>query len=83
MNKLQAIALYDAKANTYSPPFFSPTVDSAKRDFGMLVNDGKSLQSQFPADFDLYLVGEYDCITATLRPVDRVHLANGVDVKIK
>lgn len=82
MNKLQAIVLYDAKANTYSSPFFSPTTEAAKRDFGLLCNDGKSLQSQFPADFDLYLVGEYDTFTAVFRPVDRVHLANGVDVKI-
>ena len=82
MNKLQAIVLYDAKANTYSPPFFSPTREAAKRDFGMLVNDGKSLQSQFPADFDLFVVGEYDTLTAVFRPFDKVHLANGVDVKI-
>lgn len=83
MNKLQAVSIYDAKANTFSAPYFVPTVEAAKRDFGLLVNDGKSLQSLFPADFDLYLVGEYDNITGTLRVVDKLHLANGCDVKIK
>lgn len=83
MNKLQAVCLYDSKANTFTPPYFVPTVEAAKRDFGILVNDGKSLQSQFPADFDLFHVGEFDTSTAVFRTFDKVHLANGSDVKVK
>lgn len=83
MNKLQAVVIYDHKANTYTAPFFSASVDSALRDFAILVNDGKSLQSRFPADFDMYHVGEFDVTTAVFRTFDKIHLASGVDVKAK
>lgn len=83
MNKLQAITLYDSKAKVYTEPFFVETVEAAVRSFGRLVNDGKSIQCSFPADFDLFHVGEFDRGTAELRIFDKIHLANGVDVKIK
>lgn len=83
MNKLQAVVIYDHKSNTYTPPYFAPTTDAAIRDFGILCNDGKSLQSQFPADFDLYCIGEFDVNTAIFRAFDKIHLASGIDVKAK
>lgn len=81
MQKLLAITLFDSKASTYSPPFYVPSIPVALRDFSILVNDGKSLQSQFAADFDLYHAGYYDTSTGLYTPVEMKHIANGLDVK--
>lgn len=84
MNKLEAVVVYDSKAGTYSPPFFVPHVDVAKRDFAILVNDGKSVQSLCPADFDLYHIGSFDTFEGKFYPLSNIeHLASGVDVKEK
>lgn len=84
MQKLEAVVIFDSKAGTYSPPFFVPHVDVAKRDFAILVNDGKSIQSHCPADFDLYNIGYYDTKTALFVGLPTpAHLLSGVDVKEK
>lgn len=82
MSKLQAISLYDSKAKTYGNPFFTSTTEAGLRDFAYLVNDSKMAAHNFPADFDLFHVGEFDTDTGIFRIFDKIHLANGVDVKI-
>ena len=81
MQKLLAITLFDSKAGSFSQPFFVPSLPSALRDFSILVNDGKSLQSQFAADFDLYHIGSFDTSTGLFTRIEMKHIANGVDVK--
>jgi len=57
---LKAFSIRDQKAEIYNTPFFQKTHGEAERNFRTLVNDQKSTVSQFPEDFDLYYVGEYD-----------------------
>lgn len=84
MNKLQAVSIFDNKAETYTPPCFVPAVGVATRDFASLVNDGKSMQSQFPSDFALYHLGEFDphtgCFVTLAEPK---RIVSGSDVKAK
>lgn len=82
MNKL-LVSLHDSKADTWTPPHLVDTKASALREFGLLVNDHqRTMISNHSADFDLYVVGEFDSTTGTLILCDRLHLANGIDVKV-
>lgn len=84
------VSVYDSKAETYTPPHPSQSKASAVREFETLVNDGgKTMISQHPEDFSLFMVGEwFDRV-----PVDRgtftaklvgletfVCLAKGIDL---
>lgn len=63
------VSVYDSKAETYTPPHPSQSRASAVREFETLVNDGgKTMISQHPEDFSLFLVGEW---------FERVPLDNG------
>lgn len=71
----------DAKSDVYFPPAVSDNKEAAKRSFHALVKRGNDLVfSNFPSDFDLWLVGEYDERSGTITSVPApVHLANGAD----
>lgn len=60
----------DSKADAWNQPFFKSTHGEAERDFRTLVNDNKSLLSQYPEDFDLYYLGEYDEMTGKFITLD-------------
>ena len=84
MNKLQAVSIFDSKAQTFTPPYFVPAVGVAIREFGSLVNDGKSLQSQYPGDFELFHLGDFDPSTGCFVPlVEPKRIVSGADVKAK
>lgn len=75
----------DAKSDIYFPPSVSENTEAAKRAFHALIKRGTDFVfSNFPSDFDLWQVGEYDersgMITAFSAPV---HLANGADFATK
>lgn len=54
------VSVYDSKADTYTPPHPSQSKASAIRELETLVNDGgKTMISQHPEDFSLFLVGEW------------------------
>lgn len=72
------VSLYDCKADSFSKPMVADSKAAALRDFGFVVNDGKSLVSLAPQDFSLFQVGEWD--GKTLIACDKVCLGNGVDV---
>lgn len=59
-NKLQMYSIYDSKAEIFHPPYFNKTHGEAERTFGQIVNDEKTQIGQFPEDYDLYHVGEYN-----------------------
>lgn len=67
---LKIFSIRDQKGDVFNTPFFKKTIGEAERDFRTLVNDGKSMVNQYPDDFDLYWVGEYDDSTGTLKPLD-------------
>lgn len=58
--RLIAFSIYDVKSETFSPPFFKTARGAAIRDFKMLVNDKQSVPGQFPDDYKLVALGEFD-----------------------
>lgn len=64
--KLLAFSVFDDKAKVFSQPFFSNTKGSAVRAFADAVNGKESDFSRHPADYTLFLVGEWDDQTGEL-----------------
>lgn len=60
MAKMKVFVVHDSKVGAYMTPFFARTIGEAMRSWESLCNDGKSMMSQYPADFSLFEVAEYD-----------------------
>lgn len=65
--------------------FYSPRIDqneaSAIRWFSMLVNAEDNTLHSFPADFQLYCIGDFDSETGRLMPRDLLQLVtSAIDV---
>lgn len=56
-------SIRDAKAESFNPPFFHTTHGEAERSFRTAVSDPKTVFNQYPDDFDMYYVGEFDTNT--------------------
>lgn len=79
---LKAFSIRDSKAEIFNQPFFKKSHGEAERDFMQLVRDQKSTVWQFPEDFDLYYVGNYDDQTGTFSSLDTPqHVVKAVSVK--
>lgn len=75
-------SIRDSKGEVYGLPFFQKTAGEAERNFRSLVNDSKSTPSQYPEDFDLYYLGEYDDQTGKFKPQDTPsHICKAVSLK--
>lgn len=57
---LRVFTVYDSKAEAYLPPFYMATVGSATRAFTDSANDPNHSFHKHPADYTLFLLGEYD-----------------------
>lgn len=68
--KLKLFSVKDQKATTFNSPFASHNERDATHNVRHLVNDKRSLPGQYPKDFDLYLLGEFDDQTGKLIPLD-------------
>lgn len=78
---LKIYSIRDSKSETFNIPFYKSTHGEAERDFRSLVNDGKSTVNQYPEDFDLYYMGEYNNLDGKLTPVDTPqHIIKAVQV---
>lgn len=55
-----AYSLYDMKALTYSPPFFTANDALAKRMLSEIVIDINTTVGRHPSDYKLYKVGMFD-----------------------
>jgi len=55
-----AYTLYDLKALTYSPPFFTANDALAKRMLSEIVTDTNTTVGRHPSDYKLYKVGMFD-----------------------
>lgn len=64
--KSKLFCVRDQKVGVFAEPFPSPTAQAALRGFGAAVQQGSGDIAKFPADFDLYEVGVYDCESGTL-----------------
>lgn len=79
---MKVFTIRDSKAECYYQPFFKRSHGEAERDFTALVRDPKSSISQFPDDFDLYYLGEYDDQNGTFAPLDTPqHVLKAINVK--
>lgn len=66
--KIQILCIRDVKAATYDKPLFFPTVESAQRTFAKEINrpSEDNLLYQFPEDFTLVHLGQFDEETAEI-----------------
>jgi len=72
--ELKAFSIYDAKTKVFSLPQYQVTLGSILRSFGDLVNDGQSMVSKHPEDYQLYEVGTWDDSNASFTPKSPLNL---------
>lgn len=71
---LPVFAIYDSKAQSFHSLYQVPTVDVAIRAFTQAVNDpSNSDLHQFPQDFSLIEIGNFDNETGVITPIDHVN----------
>lgn len=74
---LNAYTLYDAKALTYSPPFYATAHGAAVRMVMDLASDQNTSVGRHPSDFSLYCVGQWNDAVGCLLPADvRQHISD-------
>lgn len=56
-------AIFDSKVGSFNLPFFCQSMGEAERVFTSSVRSSDSALSQFPEDFSLHYIGEYDLST--------------------
>lgn len=80
--QLKMYSIRDAKGAFYHAPFYKRSHGEAERDFAALVRDPKSQLSQFPEDYDLFYVGNYDDQTGLVKPLETPHhVVKAIDTK--
>lgn len=67
--KQQIYSVRDSKAEIFNVPFYGNTHAEAERSFVAAANDPKSNINQFPEDFDLWHLGQYDTQTGIVTPL--------------
>lgn len=74
---LNAYTLYDAKALTYSPPFFASAHGAACRMVMDVSADPNTSVGRHPGDFTLFCVGQWNDATGQLLPFEvREHISD-------
>jgi len=59
-------SIRDSKAEAYGNPVFLNSHGEAERSFQQLAQDPKTTINQFPTDFDLYYLGDFDDISGKM-----------------
>lgn len=81
--KLKVFSIRDSKAQIFNQPWFARTHGEAERNFEQLVRDEKSTIYQYPEDYDLYHIGEYDDETGLVTSLDTPkHVAKAVHLTL-
>lgn len=80
--KLQLIAIYDRKAQEYTPPQCYPTLGVAERGFTDAVNNTDSHLHKHPEDYSMMVLGIYDSETGRFetRPEGPLHMCDATQV---
>lgn len=74
---LNAYTLYDAKALTYSPPFFTTAHGAAVRMVMDLASDHNTSVGRHPSDYTLYCVGHWNDALGCMLPFEvREHISD-------
>lgn len=63
---MEIYAVKDKQVNAFLQPFFSPTIGSALRSLGSVLNDPNHEFSKHVADYTLYKLGEFDDLTGVI-----------------
>lgn len=66
----QILAVFDMAANLFLKPFFSPTIEAGIRDFGAACSRDEHQFQQFPEDYALYHIGEWDESNGVIHPAE-------------
>lgn len=78
---LKIYSIRDTKGEIYNTPFYQRTHGEAERNFKTVASDLKSTISQFPEDYDLYYLGEYDDQTGKIKSLDTPqHITKAINV---
>ena len=73
----------DEKSGAYYDPFTMGNTIDAQRTFMQAMKAEKSMIAQYPEDFNLYLVGEYDEMKGMITPQKPVLILTGKEAKEK
>lgn len=76
--KATILAIYDSKAEAYLQPFFAQNQACGQRIFAHACNNPEQNFSQFPADYTLFRLGEFEADTGIFELVTPENLGNGL-----
>jgi hypothetical protein len=77
--KMLAFSILDAAVAAYGPVFFAPTKGAAIRQFMDICTDQRTAVSRHPADYTLFLVGQFDDQVGELTDRTNEPLMSAVD----
>lgn len=76
----KVFAIYDEKADYFMKPFLLDEIAEARRVFGDAIADEKTAVCKHPADYRLYMLGQFDVKLGKMLPLDVNKLvASGTD----
>lgn len=78
MNGLSFFSVYDGAAHRYLDPFVAPTAEVAIRGFRSVCNKEGHPFNEYPADYTLFHVGDFDPESGVIEPVVPHSLGNGI-----
>lgn len=76
--KLRIFSVYDKKAEAFLPPFYLHKTAQAVRAFADCVNDPKHQFGANPDDYTLFMLGEFEDMTAEFTIAVPESLGNGI-----
>lgn len=85
MSIVKLYAVRDSKVDEYNQPFCFVNDIVAKRALQMSVNDRQrsSMMTDYPADYDLYCIGQYDTSSAEISSIKPVHVCNASSLVVQ
>lgn len=81
---LKLFCIRDSKGEFYDRIFQQHTIGEAERTFYSLANDPKTQIGQYPEDYDLYYLGDFDNITGTITAMSSPqHILKAINIPKK
>lgn len=78
---LKVYSIRDRKTEMYNTPWFQKSHGEAERSFTSMAMDEKTTINQYPEDYDLYFIGEYNSDTGCLIPLDSpLHVSKAIEI---
>jgi len=81
--RLKLYSIRDAKGECYNTPFVQKAEGEAIRTFHKLSQDKSSMPGQYPDDYDLYHLGDFDDQTGLVHALDTPkHIIKAVNLQM-